>query len=539
VIPEEFRDRVWDPERVRGRARVEADAVVVGTGAGGAAAARELAEGGLSVALLEEGDYRTARDYGSVSALEAIRMLYRKGGFTFTTGNASVLLPSGCCVGGTTVINSGTALRALPEAVDRWREEFGLWELSRGLEGYYARVAEGLGVAPVPEPLLGKNGEIFRREAERAGRRAAVLHRAARGCRGAGRCFLGCPNDAKQATHLSYVPRALARGARLFVRARAERVVVEGRRAAGVQAVLRPREGPAFEVEFRAPAVVLAAGAIYTPLLLAPVRGRRGRGLGAHLRIHPASRVVGLFDEEVRGWEGVPQGYHLEESLMEGFSIEGIFVPPSLMSPSLPEVGAALEEVMDRYNHLGMLGYRVLEEGEGRVLARPWGRPAAWPLVWYWLRRSDAARLARAAAVAAEILRAAGARKVFTAIRGFEVLTSEAEIRLLREARPSGGDMELSAYHAQRTARMADSPDRGVVDPWGQVWGLRGLYVADASLLPFTPGTNPQVSIMAFATHVAAGILARLGRAPVLPVTAAAVGGSGGSDSQDSGVRRA
>jgi choline dehydrogenase-like flavoprotein len=99
--------------------------------------------------------------------------------------------------------------------------------------------------------------------------------------------------------------------------------------------------------------------------------------------------------------------------------------------------------------------------------------------------------------------------------------------------------MERSAYHAQGTARMADSPDRGVVDPWGPVWGLRGLYVADASLLPFTPGTNPQVSIMAFATHVAAGILARLGRAPVLPVTAAAVGGSGGSDSQDSGVRRA
>lgn len=305
-------------------------------------------------------------------------------------------------------------------------------------------------------------------------------------------------------------------------------MIVEGRRAAGVRAVLRPREGPAFEVEFRAPAVVLAAGAVHTPLLLAPVRGRRGRGLGAHLRVHPASRVVGLFDEEIRGWEGVPQGYHLEETLAEGFSVEGIFVPPSLMSPSLPEVGAALEEVMDRYNRLGMLGYRILEEGEGRVLARPWGRPASWPLVWYWLGRRDAARLARAAASAAEILLAAGARKVFTAIHGFEVLASAADVRRLREAAPSGGDMELSAYHAQGTARMADSPDLGVVDPWGQVWGIRDLYVADASLLPATPGTNPQVSIMAFATHVAAGILARRGRAPAFPVTLPSFGGSEG-----------
>lgn len=531
MIPEEVRDRVWDPDRARGAARVEADAVVVGTGAGGAVAARELAEGGLSVVLLEEGDYRTGRDYGSVSALEAIRMLYRRGGFTFTTGNASVLLPSGCCAGGTTVINSGTALRALPGAAERWKEEFGLWELVRGLEGYYARVEEALGVGPVEEPLLGRNGEIFRRGAERMGLRAGVLQRAARGCRGAGRCFLGCPNDAKQATHLSYVPRALACGARLFVRARAERVIVENRRAAGVRAVLRPREAAAFEVEFRAPVVVLAAGAVYTPLLLAPVRGRRGRGLGAHLRMHPASRVVGIFDEEVRGWEGVPQGYHLEEALAEGFSIEGIFVPPSLMSPSLPEVGAALEAVMDRYNHLGMLGYRILEEGEGRILARPWGRPASWPLVWYWLGRRDAARLARAAAAAAEILFAAGARKVFTAIHGREVLGSAADARRLREAEPSGADMELSAYHAQGTARMAESPDLGVVDPWGQVWGIRNLYVADASLLPATPGTNPQVSIMAFATHVAAGILARGGRRPAFPVTSPAIGGSerGGS----------
>lgn len=174
MIPEGARDRVWEPERARGAGRVEADVVVVGTGAGGAAAARELAERGLSVAILEEGDYRTARDYGNASALEAIRMLYRKGGFTFTTGNASVLLPSGCGVGGTTVINSGTALRALPEAEERWRGEFGLWELARGLEGYYARVEEALGVAPVGEGLLGRNGEIFRRGAERAGRRAAA-----------------------------------------------------------------------------------------------------------------------------------------------------------------------------------------------------------------------------------------------------------------------------------------------------------------------------------------------------------------------------
>lgn len=510
----DFLDRVWEPERVAPGALVESDAVVVGTGAGGAAAARELAEAGLSVVLLEEGDYLTGRDYGRATPLEAIGLLYRKGGFTFTTGNSSVLLPSGRCVGGTTVINSGTSLRARPEAVARWRDEFGLGDLARSLDAYYRRVEEALHVGPVREGIFGRNGELFRRGAGRAGYRGAVLTRAEDGCRGAGRCFLGCPNDAKQATNLSYVPPALRAGARLFVRARARRVLVEGGRAAGVLASLQPRglRFP-FAATFRAPVVVVAAGAVYTPLLLRGT-GLRGRGLGRHLKVHPASRVVGLFDEEVRGWEGVPQGFHLVETIREGISVEGIFLPPALMGHSLPALGEGLSEVMAKYNNLGMLGYRVLEGSEGRVLPRVLGFPGSWPLVWYWLDRSDAARLARGAAIAAEVLFAAGARRVFTAIHGFDVLDSMRDVRRLAEGRVSAGDMELSAYHAQGTARMAASPELGVADPWGEVWGVRNLYVADASALPSTPAENPQLSIMAFATHVAAGILARHGKIP-------------------------
>lgn len=269
---------------------------------------------------------------------------------------------------------------------------------------------------------------------------------------------------------------------------------------------------PHFVVTFRASAVVVAAGAVYTPLLLRGVRGRTGTGLGRHLKVHPASRVIGIFDEEVRGWEGVLQGYHLESTLSEGISVEGVFLPPALMGPSLPEFGEHLDEVMRKFNHLAMLGYRVIEEAEGRVLPRVLGLPGSWPLVWYWLRRNDLAKLAKAASISAEILFAAGARKVFTAIRGHETLTSMDDVRRLREARVLASDMELSAYHCQGTARMAQTPGQGVADAWGQVWGVENLYVADASAMPSTPVMNPQLSIMAFATHVVAGILARRGR---------------------------
>jgi len=55
---------------------------------------------------------------------------------------------------------------------------------------------------------------------------------------------------------------------------------------------------------------------------------------------------------------------------------------------------------------------------------------------------------------------------------------------------------------------MGEDARRGVVDPWGQVYGKPGLYVADGSALPGPVGPNPSFTIAAFADRVADGILA-------------------------------
>lgn len=463
----------------------ESDAVVVGTGAGGAVVARELAAGGLTVRVLEEGENYAGRDYGRRTPLESIRMLYRKGGFTSTVGNIPVLLPVGCCVGGSTVINSGTTLRPVAPAVDRWRDEFGLKGLVDGLPEYAARVEEFLGVKPVPR--LNRANELFRIGAERLGWEGSVLTRNEKNCQGAGRCYLGCPNDAKQAMNVSYVPDALRRGAILHTRSRVRRILVERGRAVGVATS---------RAVFRAPIVVVAAGAIHTPLLL----GTSGR----HLKIHPGTRVVGLFDEEVRIGEGVPQAYHLTEFLDQGISLETISLAPGLLGSQLPE-----PSLVEKYNHLAILGCRILEsETEGRIFGNPFG---SWPIVWYWLKPADVDKVRRAALAAAEIFFAAGARKVFTGIHGFEFL-EPVDLARLRIAKLAAGDLELMANHPQGSARWAASPKQGIADPDGQVWGVRGLYVADASAMPATPQSNPQLSIMIFATHCARRILERAGR---------------------------
>src|SRR5439155_14077455 len=91
---------------------------------------------------------------------------------------------------------------------------------------------------------------------------------------------------------------------------RGERVSLGSGRTAGVEAVLLARDGDAVRgrLRVRAPLVVVAAGAIHTPGLLAR-SGVRHPALGRNLRIHPAVGVAGYFEEELRAWRGTLQSY--------------------------------------------------------------------------------------------------------------------------------------------------------------------------------------------------------------------------------------
>ncbi|HUK61814.1 MAG TPA: GMC family oxidoreductase N-terminal domain-containing protein, partial [Dongiaceae bacterium] len=302
------------PEDVPGDVVEHADVVVIGTGAGGAVIAAELAEAGARVVMVEEGEQHNAREF-TAEPLQQFRMLYRDHGLTGAIGNGFIGIPLGRAVGGTTTINSGTCWRA-PEAVlQRWETEFGIPNLANGgLTPEFERVEQALHVGPVPEELLGPGDKLFRRGAEALGFSGESIPRNALGCRGTGVCAFGCPRDAKQSMNVSYVPRAVRAGAKVHVRARAARVLIEGGRAVGLVADRLDRHGRpnGDRLWVLADRTVISAGALLTPVLLARSGTAPRRGpIGRYLHIHPATRVLALFDEPVRAWEGVPQSYHL------------------------------------------------------------------------------------------------------------------------------------------------------------------------------------------------------------------------------------
>lgn len=494
------------PEDAPGDVTEHADVAVIGTGAGGAVAAAELAESGARVVLVEEGEYWSGGDF-SDEPVEQIRRLYRDRGMTGSIGNTFIGIPLGKAVGGTTIINSGTCWRTPEEVLRRWEHELGIPDLAGGgLEVEFSRVEQVLNVAPVPEELLGASGRLFRRGAEALGFRGETIRRNVAGCRGTGICAFGCPHGAKQSTDTSYVPRALRAGARLHVRARAERVLIESGRALGVVAQRLDRQGtPTGErLWVLADRVVVSAGAVLTPVLLSRSGGARGsRTIGRNLRIHPATRVLARFEEPLRSWEGVPQSYHVHEFEAEGIFLQGMVVPPGIHAATVPGFGHRHKERMAAYAEMASFGALINDTSSGRIFATRSG-----PVIWYWMNSTDARRILRAISLTARIFFAAGAREVYPGVRQQPVLRSMREAEELEHLRVRARDLEMMAFHPMGTVRMGADPARCAVAPSGELNGVRQLYVADASVLPTSTRVNPQITIMALATRIARGIAA-------------------------------
>src|SRR5262252_5477140 len=116
---------VFTRHDVNGDTVLDCDVVIVGSGAGGAPVAAELAEAGYDVVVLEEGAYYQTRDFtADTSAM--VRQLYRDGGATMAIGNPPVLYQEGRAVGGSTVINGGMSWRTPEKILARWETDLGL-----------------------------------------------------------------------------------------------------------------------------------------------------------------------------------------------------------------------------------------------------------------------------------------------------------------------------------------------------------------------------------------------------------------------------
>lgn len=488
---------------------IEADAVVVGAGAGGAAVAYAMASRGLRVVVLEEG-HRWQPQQFPASYGWALNHIYAEKGSRVVEADTVYPMPGGRGVGGSTLINSAICYRAPEHVLERWARELDAEALTPAhLAPLYEKVERTIGVVQ-SQPFTARANNLFiKRGAEKLGLDGQFIHRNAPGCVGCGVCHLGCPSGGKGSVDRNFIPMAEEHGARVLPNVRVDELLVEKGRARGVRGVLRdPESAQELEgVEVRASHVVLSAGTVRTPTLLLAQRLANGSDqVGRNLEIHPAVGTYGFVPEEINSWDGVPQAYAVFLDRQEGILLQSYSANPEVFFSLLPWSGPDGMRKLRRVKNLAMCGGIVSDRPSGRVTIGWSGKPK----ISYSLGDLERRKLIRALRGVVRILFAAGASEVYSGVGTGEAWSRD-EASALAELHDELPETALHVYasHPMGTCKMGRSKADSVVTARGETHEVPGLWIADASIFPSSLGVNPQMTVMALGLMIGAEIAGR------------------------------
>lgn len=485
---------------------IETDACVIGSGAGGAVIAKELAEGGLRVTVLEKGQRFTKYDF-TQKEKEAFPKVYEESGMR-ATKDLSIILLHARGVGGTTLVNHNICFRA-PEFVLRDWQSLGIENISLPcMAPYYEKVEREISVSQIQPDEVSRNDQIFHRGAEKVGLEPKRFRHNRVDCIGCGFCYCGCSYDRKQNMALTYLPKAESYGARIFPNTNAETMERTGNRVTAVVASQHHPEGNGKErLRIKAKIFVIAGGGINTPaFLLRNGLGRLNPNIGCHLTLHPILANIGVMPEPVYFYEGIPQCEYVDRLTPAdggGFLLEGIGAHPILISFNIPFFGRAHEQVMKEFNRFTVHYVMVKDRPRGEIRVSGEGTLS----VHYRLHERDKQSLREGMKLSARVFFQAGAQKVYMNHVDMPCLESENEIDRIDRLAIEANRMTLFSAHQLSSCRMGRDPKTSVTDSYGHVHGMENLYISDASLFPTSLGHNPQLTIMALATRNAERLL--------------------------------
>ncbi|GHO68544.1 GMC oxidoreductase [Ktedonobacter sp. SOSP1-52] len=488
---------------------LDADAIVIGSGAGGGVAAAELALAGKSVILLEKGGYNNEANF-TLQEAQATPELYLNRGL-LTSKDLGVVVLAGSTLGGGTVVNWTTSFRTPMDVLEEWEAISGLRDrfTNAQYQKSFAAVEQRIQVN-TENSAHNRQNRLLYDGCKALDYHAEAIPRNAVGCdQRCGTCGYGCRYGAKQSTMKTYLQDAFDHGARIIVNCQADKVLMENGQVRGVLATVHNKEtGHAYELTLHAKTVVVAAGTLNTPAILLR-SGLTNKHIGQHLHLHPTTTLAGLYPDKVYPWQGVMQSAYSDQfshlDANYGYKLEVPPTHPGLLGLATPWFSAReYREQMAQAAHIATMIVLSRDKGEGSVTLDRHGEP----IINYVVSVYDRKHLMHGLRQSARVHFAAGAREVVTlhnqrtgVKRGSDGTVSAQDLRAFDRAIERHGmganrNMTFTA-HQMGTCRMGNDPKASVTNEHGEVYGVKGLFVADGSLFPAASGVNPMLSIMA------------------------------------------
>jgi choline dehydrogenase-like flavoprotein len=418
---------------------------IVGSGAGGATLARQLARKGKQVLVVEKGKYEE-----KIGTIRGNRRYYDMNKLTrtsFAKSREGVILLRTFMAGGSTVVSCGNGVRCLEEELSH---------LGINLEKEFDEAEGEMQISPIPEAVLSVGSKRIMWASGELGYKMELMPKFIdpMTCRKCGDCAWGCIAGAKW-TALDYLKEASQAGAEVLYNTRIEQVIFQNGKAKGLMGV-----GPNGRVEVMAEVVILAAGGLGTPVILQKSGVKdAGSGLFVDLYVETYGVTKGLNQLNEPRMPLVDLEFHKRK----GFMLSPDVATVSNKSANFSNIGV---------RGLALPGHRVIGIMT-KITDEPVGRVYVNGKVSKPVTKRDRTRLQEGIAISKEILVKAGADS-----KSFVI------------SKVGGG-------HPGGTAAIGKVVDKDLQTK------IDKLFVCDASVLPAAPGLPPILTIVALAKHLA------------------------------------
>lgn len=524
---------------------VETDVVIVGSGCGGAVCAKNLAEAGHRVLIVDKAYHFPASQLPMTEEAGGIH-LFENGG-AVQSDDGSMIVLAGSSWGGGGTVNWSASLQTQSFVRKEWAQDRGLTFFETAeFQECLDRVCDRMG-ASADNIRHNHGNRVLLEGSRKLGYHAKAVPQNTGGTEHyCGHCTLGCGSGQKQGPVVSWLPDAAKAGAEFVEGYTVDHVIFDEssgtKKAVGVRGKWVSRnssggvEGPLSgrtvrEVIIRARKVIISCGSLWSPLILLN-SGLKNPHIGQNLYLHPVNTVNMVFKEDVRPWEGgiltsVCTTFEDLDGAGHGSKLEA-----TIMIPSLSLVlhnwtnGPQYKSAALKFRHTNGFISIARDRDPGRVYKDP---VSGKPRIQYTPSAFDRANIMEGVVALVKIAYVEGATEIHLVNSGVKpFIRSSPSTPSLSEgesSNPGITDPHFAAWvseiqrignkppmagfasaHQMGSNRMSVRPQDGVVDPKGKVWGTEDLYVADASVFPSASGVNPMITNMAIADMISRGI---------------------------------
>ena len=522
---------------------LETDVVIVGSGCGGGVCAKNLAEAGQRVIVVDKA-YHWPPKYLPMTERDSGIHLFANGGIE-SVDDGSIAIIAGQAWGGGGTVNWSASLQTPAFVRKEWADEGLAFFTSSKFQDSLDRVCNRMGVSCDLVEHNKNNGALLEGARQLGYSHKQVPQNTGGNKHYCGYCTLGCGSAEKQGPVVSFLPDAHRAGSQFIEGFDVDKILfdtVDGKKTAtGVRGRWTSRDSnggvsgsnqTTRELIINAKRVIVSAGTLQSPLLLRR-SGLTNPQIGRNLHLHPVTMTGAVFEDSppINPWEGgiltaLVDEFHNLDGHGHGVRLECMTMLPSWLLPFQPWTGG-LEYKMQCAKFSNMLGHIALvrDRDSGRVYADPIDGKCR---IVYTPSAFDKRHALEGVLALSRILYVQGAKEIFTVQGGMpHFFRSEESVKdsddgindptfqsWLAEVRKRGVDPPDTGWgsaHQMGTCRMSATPKTGVVDPKGKVWGVEGLYVADASVFPSASGVNPMITNMAISDSISRGIAGDMG----------------------------